>query len=289
MTGFGLTYLLTFIMLHILIPIDFSDSSTVAISYAAQMTKAMHGNLILLHVVEPIGGDATMFIDDRMIQDDIDEAHKKLASIKSELPDIDPTLIKTIVHTGFPLEKILSTIKEENISLVVMGTTGTSNKFQDVLGSNTYHVVRKANCAVMTIPVDSKTFDIKKIAFAVDLHKKENLYLLQIVKHIARHFHAEINFIHVSKNKEISLTSDIHSEAVLWLAEQLKEFKCNYVNLTGKNIADVINNYAINTNTDLLVLSPEKHDLLSTLFGESTTRALVLHSHVPLLTLPADY
>ncbi|WP_185156262.1 universal stress protein [Fulvivirga kasyanovii] len=276
-------------MLRILMPIDFSDSSLNAMAYAVQMTKAFHATLVLMHIVEPIGGDATMFVDDHIITEEREDALKKLEKLKNELDDINNPYIETLVCTGFPVDKILATAKEQQVSLIVMGTTGTTNKFEDFLGSNTYKVVKNANCAVVTIPLESKKFDIRKIALAVDLHKKENIHLLTILRHFLRHFKAEIFFLHVTKNDHVSLESDAHSDAVLWLAEKFREFEHSFVNLSSKNVANSINEYALKNDIDMLALSPESHNIFGLMFKGSTTRNLVLHSHVPVLTLPADY
>ncbi|UII31018.1 universal stress protein [Fulvivirga ulvae] len=276
-------------MLRILMPVDFSDSSMNAMSYAVQMTKAFHATLVLIHVVEPIGGDATMFVDDHVITEERSEAQQKLEALRNEMDDINNPYIETQVCIGFPVDKILAAAKEQQVSLIVMGTTGTTNKFEDILGSNTYKIVKNAKCAVVTIPLESKKFEIRKIALAVDLHKKENIHLLTILRHFLRHFKAEIFFLHVSKNVHVSLEDDAHSDAVLWLAEKFREFEHSFVNLSSKNVAESINEYALKNDIDMLALSPESHSILGLLFKGSTTRDLVLHCHVPLLTLPADY
>lgn len=276
-------------MLKILMPVDFSDSSLNAMAYAVQMTKALHAKLVLMHVVEPLGGDATMFVDEQVIDDECTEALKKLEEISKELNDINNPYIETLVCTGFPVDKVLAIAKEQQVSLIVMGTTGTNNKFADILGSNTYKVVKNAQCAVVTVPIKSKKFDIQKIALAVDLHKKENIHLLTILRHFLRHFQAQIFFLHVTKNEHVSLENDAHSDAVLWLAEKFREFKHSFVNISSKNVAESINEYTLKNDIDMLALSPESHNIFSLLFKGSTTRDLVLHSSVPLLTLPADY
>lgn len=277
-------------MLKILMPVDFSDSSLNAFSYAGEIAKALHSQLLLLHVVEPIDGDVTMFVEDSMIEKEIEDARLKLNQLaKEHLQDIDPALIECRASTGFIVEKIAETIKKENISIVVMGTTGSGNQLTDLFGSNTYKVVKQATCAVLTVPPDAEKFQIRKIVLAAGLHHKENIHLLTVLKHLARHFDAEIIVLHVSKEKNPSLEGDVQSEAVLWLASQLKDFRMSFATVTSEKVADAINDYAIDNDIDLIAVSPEKHGPLHMLIEGSTTKKLVLHSSTPLLTLPADY
>lgn len=271
-------------------PVDFSESSLNAFTYANQMVQALHGQLILLHVVEPIGGDAIMFVEDSVTEQEAQEARTRLTDIRSkELKEVNDPFVDIMVETGFVVDKILKIANEQQISLIVMGTQGSGGRLEDIFGSNTYKVVKEANCAVLTVPLESSRFDIKKIALAVKLQEKENIHLLTVLKHLARHFHAEIILLHVAKENEISLEEDIDSPTVLWLTEQLKGFKKSFINISSDNVADGINEYVINNNIDLLAVSPGRHNFFYQLIEGSTTRKLVLHSHVPLLTLPADY
>lgn len=276
-------------MLKILLPIDFSDSSLNAMAYASQMMKALDASLTMMHVVEPVGGDATMFIDGVMIEEELEAAEDQLNAIKRDFFSAETNNIKTFVATGFPVEKILNAIGEEGFSLVIMGTEGTSNRFQDMLGSNTYSVVKEAKCAVLTVPIDANKADVKRIGFAVTLEGQENAHLLTLVKYIARHYKAEVILMHVIEDEDSSPEDVNTSKAVLWLKQQLQEFNPSFITISSEDVAGAINEYALNNNVDLLVISPHKHDLLSILLKGSTTRKLVLHTQIPVLSLPADF
>ncbi|ELR73886.1 UspA [Fulvivirga imtechensis AK7] len=277
-------------MFKILMPVDFSESALNAFAYAAQMTQALHARLMLLHVVEPIGGDATMFVDEGMIEDEMQEAREKLDQlVREKLPNIDPGLVDIEVVTGFVVNKIEEMVASKEVSLVVMGTKGSNNKLKDIFGSNTYKIVKHAECAVLTVPQKASKFSINKIALAVGLHEKENIHLLTVLKHLARHFRAEVILLHIKKDKDVSMDDDVSPDAVLWLSEQLKDLNKTYVNISSEDVANSINEYAIKNGIDLLAMSPGKHSFLYQLVEGSTTRKLVLHSDTPLLTLPADY
>lgn len=275
-------------MFRILMPVDFSVCSLNALTYALQMSKALKADMTLLHVVEPIGGDATMFIDGRMIEEEIEGAKERLIALRDNLKDKEGTSIETIVRTGFPVDQILEMTDEKNISLIIMGTEGSRNKFQDLIGSNTYNVVKKADCAVLTVPIQAEGFDVKKIGLAVALQNNENMHMLTILKHIARHFNAEIILLHVSEDKEHML-ANADSDLVLWLSEQFKDFANSFVTFPSEDVAEAISDYAMNNNINLLAITPQHHDLFSLLFKGSITRKLVLHAHIPVLTLPADF
>ena len=275
-------------MLNILMPVDFQERSLHALSLASHMTKALHAKLIMLHVIEPLGGDATMFVDDGVLDTEREDASRRFEEL-AKSADMDRSLLETKIDYGFPMEKTLQVIKECNISLVVMGTSGSHSKLEDWIGSNSYKIVKNANCAVLTVPVEARCQDIKKIALAVDLRSKENIHLISILRHLLRHFNAEIYFLHVCPDKHISFDDDVHSDAVLHLAEEFKGYKHRFVTIQSTHVAEALNQYALDHGIDLIALSPSEHNFFSGWFKNLTTKDMVLHGQVPMLTLPANY
>ncbi|MBN1486012.1 MAG: universal stress protein, partial [Anaerolineae bacterium] len=54
--------------------------------------------------------------------------------------------------SGNPARKILETAKEEDISLIVLGTRGPSNVTDFILGEVSSEVLRYASCPVFLVP-----------------------------------------------------------------------------------------------------------------------------------------
>jgi len=269
--------------MKILVPVDFSPSSHKAMSMANQLGKALDAKVIVLHIIEPIGGDVAFVADyNQMIQ----EAETNLESF---LKDHNGQYDEEVVEIGFPTERILDQVSKNEISLVVMGMeSDMSHLDRDVFGSNAYDVIKKGKCPVLTVPAGSETTDLSTIMLGVELRRKENIYMLSFLKRIARHFDANIHLVHITKEEHIDL-ENTDNEAVHWLKENLKDIAHKFVTISDQRISEALNYYAQDEKVGMMVLSPERQSFFERLIKGSTTRKTVLHTHVPVLTFPEDY
>ena len=165
-------------MKTILAPVDFSDASVNALSFAAELAKRASARLILINLVQ---------------KDEVeDDAKNMLNSIESDLKkNIDPNLqCESILAHGnlvTALKKIIAVQKPE---LIVMGTKGASGLKRILIGSNTVNVIAKTTVPVLVIPEAARfeNFLLKgknRIVLATDLDLLENDSSVDILKEIA--------------------------------------------------------------------------------------------------------
>lgn len=272
--------------MKILVPIDFSPSSEKALNFAAQIADALEAKLVLMHILEPVGGDVAFVADyDKMITD----ANENLDRIVQKSPEQLVNDAQTMVEIGFPTERIIHKVEEEKISLVVMGMENDmSDLDRTVFGSNAYDVIKKNKCAVVTIPATIENTDLKRIMLAVELKDNENIYMLSFLKRLVKHFNSKLFVVHVTAKTHIDLT-ETNSDAINWITKQLEDVSHQFITINDKNVPEALNYFAEENKMGLMVMSPEKHSFFERLFEGSTTRRTVLHTHVPVLTFPLDY
>ena len=135
----------------ILVPVDGSTFSKKAAKDANFIAKLSNSEVILLGVIEnsfslELPTDETVMQIKMLLQY---EANKNLDEIKKEFDkDIKTT---TKIDEGSPAEVILNTIEDENIDLVVMGSSGKRGLDKFLLGSVTDKVVNSAKCKILVI------------------------------------------------------------------------------------------------------------------------------------------
>ena len=141
----------------ILVPVDFSEGSKLALDYAASFGVDFGSQIHLLCVVEEeslsanIGGDP---LDTRS------SWHKEnLRKLNEFIPEKykDLDLIKR-VDGGLTHEVIIKYAKDNNINLIIMGSNGQTGFIESWLGGTTYEVARKAPCAVLTVKPEGTGF-----------------------------------------------------------------------------------------------------------------------------------
>ena len=139
----------------ILCPIEFAASSARALEYALTLAKGTDARLILLHVIEALGGVSepgelnllTMQEYRRSLEEDA------RARLQSAVPD-DARVWCTPqerVLWGKAYRVILDIAEEENAEVIVMGVHGRGVLNRRLFGSTTHHVIREARCPVLTL------------------------------------------------------------------------------------------------------------------------------------------
>ncbi len=142
----------------ILIATDFSDCSEEACAYALSLARKFDASLVVLHVInEPV--DLRGFYVPHI---SFDELEKEIAAgaatmLKTFCADnlADFANYSTSIVTGVPYEEITRIAKEQDVSLIVIGTHGRSGLDHLIFGSTAERVVRSAPCPVLTIRLAS--------------------------------------------------------------------------------------------------------------------------------------
>ncbi len=132
---------------HILTPIDFSEPSKQAMTYAFELAQQFGAKLSLLHVIEvPVYA-----IEVYLPMADLEQtARHELASL---LPEAEASHVEVtrLVELGVPSQKILETAATEKVDMIVMATHGRTGVGHLIMGSVAERVVRMAPCPVLTI------------------------------------------------------------------------------------------------------------------------------------------
>jgi nucleotide-binding universal stress UspA family protein len=139
----------------ILYPTDFSEVSKKALDYIKQLKESGAKEVVLLHVMDQRGTEALhRFMEDSKIQElkknRKNEATKLLMSIEKELKEAG-LAVKSRIETGIPVREILRVEKEEDVSVMVIGSHGMSNLEEMFLGSVSEKVIRKCTKPVLVI------------------------------------------------------------------------------------------------------------------------------------------
>jgi len=139
---------------RILCPVDFSDSSMKALTYALSLAQEAHAQLLVVHVVEGLREhDAQMykrFDLSRYEQTLVEDARERL---QHAIPEEARTWCKpeVLVGAGKSYREILKVARERDVHSIVMGVHGRNPVDLVLFGSTTHHVIREATCPVLTL------------------------------------------------------------------------------------------------------------------------------------------
>ena len=144
---------------RILWPTDFFDSDREALAMAGELAAVSHAELFVLHVI----GDVAEEVYEEKTKEGKDRAAWALWKISKEkvekrLDDIVQETLPAlkryhlITMFGDPTSRILETIREHGVDLVVLAARREKTLLQEMLlGSVAYKIVRTAPCNVLLV------------------------------------------------------------------------------------------------------------------------------------------
>jgi nucleotide-binding universal stress UspA family protein len=142
---------------RILVPVDFSGCSRLALSRATELAKAFGATIDVLHVWEApafvapeamvgVSGGTQTLAD--LARDHADTAMQEfVASAKTEGVPVGETFIKQ----GDPAKVIVETAENGNYDLIALGTHGRTGLSHLLLGSVAEKVVRRSRRPVLSV------------------------------------------------------------------------------------------------------------------------------------------
>ena len=270
----------------ILIPVDFSDCAKNALKYAIQFAKATESKLVLLHAYHiPIpAAEAGITIDANMADDYVNEGQEQMEKLYSEFPDLSELALPHEIKMSFASDAIVNTARELEVDLIIMGTHGASNAIDEMVGSNTLHVVKKCEIPVLAVPINYEGTLVNDILFSYDYQSISSKEVIQPLIDFALAFGAKLHIMHIT-DKLDKLHQGAIGEARL-LEQYLKGITHTYHMSEGEHIETGILEYIDSHDIDILAVMPRKHNMFERLFQSSVTKQLIHHSNVPLFAFP---
>ena len=137
----------------ILCPVDFSDHSRLALTYAALLASRSKGRLVVVFVEDPmLVAAAAVAYDEKAL---IDKARKELRRLVEKTIQPHGLRIDDVtldVAVGRPHTEIAWTAERLKCDVIVMGAHGRSGMNKLMLGSTTHRLLRHSQLPVLATP-----------------------------------------------------------------------------------------------------------------------------------------
>lgn len=277
---------MSFTIKQILTPVDFSETSQVALSHAIFMAKIYNAKLYFIHVMEKVSyqndiRELTTYTS--KITDMVEGKLEELAtSIRLEHGINKPEII---IESGNIASRIVETAEQIKADIIVMGTHGISGVAEFFMGSNAYKVVTQATCPVLTVqkqitrkgfniivlPIDDSHSSRQKVKYAVDM---------------AKQYSSVVHVLGLMKDEEPSTRhkSEVMMKQVNEFLEKHEIPKKNKT-LVGDNAAKLTMKYANDVNADLIMIMTEQEENITGYIMGPYAQQVVNHSKVPVMSI----
>ncbi len=272
----------------ILVPTDFSPTANKALEFAISITKITNGKLVLMNVVDPnllMTGPEIMsfgYMHNLLINDTI----SSLKDLAEEISYKYKLNVEFECLSGSILENIIKTSKARKADLIIMGTHGTSGVSEWLFGSNAFSVVNSSTIPVLTVNIDSKQTEFKKIVFPYN----ENLLTLKKSKQViefAKLFNATILLFGYSDSEMFSSMAALRKKGEELIAIFKKEGIHSTLNtILAEDYADEILRFANSEKANLITIVTNRSHSIDKVFKTKPDKKLVNHSEIPIYSVP---
>ncbi|MBB6611880.1 universal stress protein [Pontibacter sp. Tf4] len=285
-------------MKNIIVPVDYSENSRNALTYAFEIAQLAGARIILFHAFYPIMSPPAAY-DAMDVIKALEEGKTKallefgvltkqdLNTRSSEEGKFDTVPLKAVARMGGSYEKILEAIATFEADLVIMGMQGGDAIAQALLGSTTISVMQASQVPVLAVPKGVHFDKFATIVFAVNLSKLHAQADLHFLSHFVQTFKANLQVLHLYKNEAQRDTFDT-TQPLQHLTEQFKAIPYTINFDVQEDVARGIQNFIRTEKADLLVLIPQPHNMVARLLDKSVTGRITARPRVPLLALPAS-
>jgi universal stress protein A len=136
---------------RILVPVDFSDSSSNAVKYARHIGELTTAALIFINMIEPDGSGALEALPPVCIEELKASAEENLRALVQAARESGIKGATSISRSGMPTHEIVEAAKESDVDLIVIATHGYTGWKHFCIGSTAERVVRAAPCPVLVV------------------------------------------------------------------------------------------------------------------------------------------
>lgn len=277
-------------MKTILVPTDFSEHAAYALRVAATIAKKKNATLLVAHMVG--------IKDSILTREESDTALESIFYMKltekrfAEFLDkdyLEGIEVQQVVKKYKVFSELNEVANENNASLIVMGSHGSSG-FQEVLvGSNTEKVVRTADVPVLIIKNNVADFDMTNGVFACD-YQTENIPAYKKAKDFFSTFDAQMNMAYINtpgasfkSSKEIDNTLFTFFEKA---GEPAPLDKVNEVAIFNDyTVEEGIFSYSQLVSADIISIPTHGRKGIAHFFSGSIGEDIANHAAIPVLTI----
>jgi nucleotide-binding universal stress UspA family protein len=276
----------------ILIPVDFSETSQLAIRHGAFTAQLTKGDVYLLHVVNAQYMAQNLFVpmvtfsSNNNIEN---KAEEKLAQLAEEVKNEYGIRTECIIKTGNPSAEIVATAKEIEASLIVMGTHGYSPLEELVIGSVALKVLTKSLCPTMAMSSEATHKGYNKILLPIDTsaHTRQKVnYTLEMARRFSATVHAVAILGTGEEDEKPSIELILHQ--IHKLAQEKGVAFHSDVLSNVKNRATATVNYTEKVGADLMVIMTDQDAEISGFFLGPYAQQVIHLSKIPVIAIKPE-
>jgi nucleotide-binding universal stress UspA family protein len=271
---------------NVLVPVDFSNVSRLAIAKAVELVNTFNGNIHLVHIVPvhglPLIDPQTGTVLAYSCTVDMEYAGKKLKQLKDYYQNhiCSGNKIEISVLHGNVQEKLREYISRYEMDLIIKGLS-RFNLLQRISSTvSINNLVRKTNIPVLTVHSSGLICHFNKIV--LPLHDDIPINRIRLAATLGRHFKSTLYVLSVRDDARHHVQL-LHQ--TLEVIKSITAIPVQSIILEGKSLAKATLEFSKKINADLIMVNSKSEFCLPGLWNRITDNLLSYTSKIHVLTV----
>lgn len=277
-------------MKSILVPIDFSKDSMNALEHAIAMANKVQSSVRVIHVRKDKNYDDPFIIKgkEKEYGNTVDDFCKELIK-QNKSRYKGGGIFDYLIKVGKIYKVISDQAMKDKAFLIIMGTHGVSGFEEFWLGSNSYRVVCKAPCPVITVRHGFKKNSVSKIVLPVDA-ARETRKKVPFAADLAAALEAEVHVVSVRTTQRADIKKRLNNYTNQ-IGDYLEKRGVKIVTdeLYGSDITDLTTSYGVHIGADLIAIMSNQRGTPLKMHISTVAQQMVNHSPIPVLSIHPSY
>jgi nucleotide-binding universal stress UspA family protein len=274
----------------ILVPVDFSEQSLIALSQSYNLAREYKADLTLLYIIEDSGIISKLFSkkQHKELQKKMTDDLKKLARETEKKSRIK---VNILIERGNVYDNIIEAGEKINALFIIMGTDGGDKGIKNrFIGSNALRVVRSSKIPVITIGGKKHRNGCKNIVLPLDLSKETKQKVNKAIEIANLGSGAAIRVVSIIMTKDEFIVNR--------LTRQLGQVK-HFIEKAGvectaeiikivqgdDSLAKCILDYAQKVDADLIMIMTQQEIDFTQYFIGSSAQEIINTSTIPVISI----
>ncbi|CAN5700565.1 hypothetical protein BH10BAC2_BH10BAC2_15080 [soil metagenome] len=274
---------------NILIPVDFSINTEIAVQKSLWLAREDNITIQLLHVINATPQVGGLYMHGFPGFFPVTTSSFKTL-IASRLEEIKHRILSAAANTEVAIhiaaqepiqDAIIHFANKLQTDLIIVGKNKNHNWFPFLKTINSNEVSRKTNCAVLTVKPGGISNKIKSIVIPIGRIKPERK--IQLLEAVTGNNRPKVHLVSIFKKADPDKWTGVFLDTYRTLSQHL-HYPVAYEILTGNNTAKAIYAYARSVRADMLIINTNEESKISPISGMQTNDLIRPNSKLNVLT-----
>lgn len=259
------------IVKNILVPWDFTPSSTFALEHAIKIAKIRNYNISLVHIVKHSKEEG--------------KYHAKLAEIANETQTKTGVPTTVLIQTGDVLTTVSELASLPETELVIMKTDGIVG-MQKYTGSKAIKIMRGSRTPFIVVQKSPMDGLFHKIVFPID-YRTENKEIVNTLLNLSKVYNGKIYIFKTKSNDKVfkkNIANNLNFARMMFESKHI-DFEI-FEGSGTKDYSLEVNDYANSIGADLIIIQLQRNlTLTKFLFGVKEMRIIANPYKIPVMAV----